>query len=60
LLAVEELDPGYADKNALAEFIGWQLARVCLLSERAKAAGQWRPSHQALATRFEARFVSEK
>lgn len=60
LLAVEDLDPDYADKDALAEFVGWQLSRVCLLSEKAKKSGQWRGSHETLASRFQARFVRDE
>jgi hypothetical protein len=60
LLAVEDLDPNYADKAALVEFIGWQLARVCLLSERAKKSGHWRDSHETLANRFQVRFVRDE
>lgn len=60
VLAVEDIDPGYADKDALAAFIGWQLCRVERLCERAKKAGQWRASHEALSSRFLKRFVREK
>lgn len=60
LCAVEQLDSAYADKDALAEFVSWQLARVEWLSERAKKAGVWGANHEALSTRFLSRFVRDE
>ena len=60
LCAIEDLDPGYADKAALSEFVSWQICRVSVLCERAKKAGVWRESHEGLSSRFVNRFVREQ
>lgn len=60
LCAIEDLDPGYADKAALAEFVSWQICRVSVLCERAKKAGMWRESHESLSSRLQLRFVREQ
>lgn len=57
VLAVEKFDAGYADREALCEFVGWQLERVSRLAARSREAGVWQPVHEALLANFQRRFV---
>lgn len=59
VLAVEKFDAGYADREALCEFVAWQLERVSRLAARSKQAGVWQPVHETISSNFQRRFVKE-